>query len=125
MSQLLDDLRDARAKITDPEKWIKEAWFKTTDGMLTADASKDICCMCAVGAVACVTGYNPEDDDTIEDEREEQAFNALIYAAVELFPARACIYAGIAEFNDRSDTTHKEILAVFDRAIVNEENKNA
>lgn len=120
MSQLLDDLRAAREKITDPKNWFKGNWFQTNDGLETEDADVgNICCMCAIGAVACVTGLNPK--YTFSAPRDENAWAALDQATRELTNSR---FSDIVDYNDRTETTHEEILAVFDRAIANEEAKN-
>lgn len=89
---LKEDLIAAKALIDTPEKWTKN-YFRTDNG-----------CYCAVGAMDAATRPDPTFD------RGDAAHAAL----------RASLPEGeksITGFNDRSSTTHADVMALFDRAI--------
>ena len=94
-------LRDAKALIDTPEKWIKGHSRKVVNG---------VTCHCADGAVWSLTHLDPLDLNYFP------AVRALSVAAT----GRA-IADGHVWFNDRQSTTHADVMALFDRAIAAEE----
>lgn len=100
---LRDDLIAARALIDTPEKWCKGRWKDSTGRH------------CAFGAlVATLTPISgPEVDNG--DERKHACISALDAHAPS---------GGFIDFNDHPDTTHPEIMALFDRAIASAESSS-
>jgi len=97
---LKDDLIAAKALISTPDKWCKGI-----------DSGKN-CVMWAVGrATGTMTGNN---------NRWHEAEHALRKA----LPGH---YGGhpVVTFNDLPETTHADIMALFDRAIAAQEKPNA
>jgi hypothetical protein len=92
MSTVKENLIAAKALIDTPEKWIKGSFHKAG-------------CFCAVGALGMASNGNPENWGY--DERE---------ALLRALPVDAVAYS-VALFNDDPDTTHADIMALFDRAI--------
>lgn len=97
MASVKENLIAARALIDTPEKWGKGS-FRAVDG-----------CLCAVGALGVATTGNAHDWSA-------SAYNALYDALPET------AYAGVPSYNDNPNTTHAEIMALFDRAIAAQEN---
>lgn len=87
MGTVKENLIAAKALIDTPDKWIKHAFER--DG-----------CFCAVGAVR-----------TVQKAETGRALDALYEAADELCGR------GVMRFNDAENTTHADIMALFDRAI--------
>lgn len=90
-----DNLIAARALIDTPEKWGKEH-YEPRPG-----------CFCVSGALAKVYGVDPNPQNC-EAGPEYRA----LYAAVPNGP-----WSGPVNYNDHPDTTHADIMALFDRAI--------
>ena len=99
-------LRAARAKIDRPECWTKDIFAKSRHGALI-QMTQDSRLLtarkyCAEAAVWAVTG-----DD-------------INLAKVALEKLRQCLRGGwaiIYDYNDSTETTHADILALYDRAI--------
>lgn len=104
-SQLADDLRAARELIDTPEKWCKGKY---------GDAKS----MCALGACRAAFYGVPDHGQGRELRRGEYAadFNPLAEALY-----KANNRGGVDLFNDDPDTTHADIMALFDRAIAQSE----
>lgn len=91
MSQLQQDLTSARALIDTPEKWCHNASYRGEYGKAPMDA---------ISALVGVKG-GP-------------------YAQLLLVMMIAALpdpFMSITEFNDHPDTTHADIMSLFDRAI--------
>lgn len=111
-NQLVEDLMAARALIDTPEKWRKDdSW------------GHENCC--AIVATTRVT--NPGSEQHLFD-REVTAWWALYEALPgewkptgdeEEHPG-----ISVGEFNDHPDTTHADIMALYDRAIATAEAKS-
>jgi hypothetical protein len=86
-----DILREARALIDTPEKWIKGEYGR--DG-----------CFCAAASIDHVSQINPSTYDI-------KALVALYRNTPKPFEYELVAY------NDHPDTTHADIMALFDRAI--------
>jgi hypothetical protein len=113
MSDVVKALREAREKINTPDKWTKGVYARAADG---GDAENldwdevdenamwrsDPVCFCALGAI----GARENGPDYYSDE----VFNALRLALPNP-------YEETATFNDAPETTHADIMALFDRAI--------
>ena len=99
MPTVKENLVAAKALIDTPEKWLKGA-LTTGDGT----------CFCAMGAVGAAGGYNLLSNDT----------NPELAALIDSIPADFQLQGGrhqLVEFNDHPDTTHADVMALFDRAI--------
>jgi len=91
MTTVKDNLIAARALIDTPERWIK-------------GESRIGDCFCALGAIGVVSGPGAEPG----------LWNGCHEALAHAVP-NGDLY--VARFNDDPDTTHADILALFDRAI--------
>ena len=90
-----DDLIAAKALIATPEKWIKGEFER--DG-----------CFCARGAIQAVN---------LDSSREIDAEEALEAAVPRRARHRSKFVSSVSKFNDDPNTTHADIMALFDRAI--------
>lgn len=94
MSTLREDLIAAKALIDTPEKWGKGE-FEPRPG-----------CYCAVGAIWKVT------------DGEGTRYVAPVFALWKVLPGD---WTNAAGYNDDPETTHADIMALFDRAIATAE----
>lgn len=109
----LEVLKAARHLLSDPNRWTKRAYARAADG-LDIDATSDMAVsFCAIGAMRHVTGS----DSIVDNEEYGEAMVALNGAVV--WPGKLC---RTARFNDHPDTTHEDVLALYDRAIERLEN---
>jgi len=92
MSTVRENLIAARALIDTPEKWGKGS-YEPSHG-----------CYCALGAIDAV-------------EKTHGGFYASEATANALRSAIGNECFSIVDFNDAEETTHADILALFDRAI--------
>ena len=95
----LEVLKAARELISRPEAWTQGVWARDASGEKVLSTSREAVCWCALGAVtrsAC---------NALE---QEVAFTELRQGTTG--------FGGIGDFNDQS--SHGEVLALFDRAIV-------
>ncbi len=92
MKTTLDILRDARALIETPDRWIKGEYGRVLYGTQ---------CYCLVGAVD-----QASDLDTVQFNRAQKVLLAVVDED------------SIVDFNDAPRTTHGgDVMAAFDRAI--------
>lgn len=91
MTSVKENLIAARALIDTPEKWGKGK-YEVSSG-----------CYCAMGAL----GMAGHGDVIMFTDEEASALRAGMPSG----------YFSITRFNDRPNTTHADILALFDRAI--------
>lgn len=103
---LKDNLIAARALIDTPEKWTRHTFARNADGLPVNNDSEKAVCFCIMGAVGRVT----------------ECYSAAITPWREMTNALREANAitanfGIPHFNDRFDTTHADVLALFDEAI--------
>jgi hypothetical protein len=109
---VVDVLRAARERISDPERWTKGESAKNAQGEWTTASASDACRWCAVGAVWCEAGAT-----LMPGSPEIKALNA----AVRDLDGRRGVgeVSGwpVARFNDSKRTDHGEVLDLFDRAI--------
>lgn len=100
MATTVEVLQAARAKIEKPETWIKGDYARTApDGNPIGPACDNAKCWCTAGAVDAASDYTYT--------------NAWYYLTLAL-PSP---WVEIVHFNDAPDTTHDDVLALFDRAI--------
>lgn len=107
----IDFLKEARSRIEDPKRWIKEFYHREVDGVK---------CYCAVGAL----------DSTLEgiegfpfDDRLNWA-DEWSAARDALYNSRPAQFHNVPAFNDDPDTKHEDVLALYDRAIKEVETVN-
>lgn len=102
--EVADLLRRAKAKIATPERWTQYKVARNTRGGYVDPLNPEATCWCSVGALVAVRAdrYGP---------LYSRAVKALSIAAGY----------NIERFNDADETTHHQIVGVFDRAIAAEE----
>lgn len=100
-------LRKARALLEMQNHWTKRAFALNAEGYVTDPTGNDAVCWCSVGAIRRVAG------------------GAHRTAVIESTNALTACLSGryISEFNDDPNTTHADVLAMFDRAIARAETK--
>ena len=103
--KLADLLKAARSKIDAPEKWTRECYARGEDGFYADMHGADAVCFCAMGAVRSLIPNSPS-AWFVGDYVRNFINNHLPEG-----------YRSIPAFNDNLDTTHADVLALFDRAI--------
>lgn len=101
MGTLKEDLIKAKALIDTPEKWGK--------GKLLNETRQ----RCAIGAVEGACLHKPRLDNWDATLACRAALRRAAPSSFEFPRANS----SIAAFNDHPDTTHADIMALFDRAI--------
>jgi hypothetical protein len=116
--QLIDDLTAVRELLSDPARWTRRAYAKDANGGTFLQANDpEAVCWCLAGACHKVTGAasliqaldNPRTSRLKDAVRDEIAVSDVGCDPMAL--------SSIAAFNDDSDVTHADVLAVLDRAI--------
>jgi len=107
----LDRLRRARRLITDPRYWTQGAYARNIQGDECAPDEPPAFCFCTYGALARATGCRPFEVSTYAGE----ALDALVLTLNEDFDDMPI--ASIPEWNDNSQRTHADVLALFDKTI--------
>ncbi len=92
--------------LSDPKKWTQDVEARDSQGMPTDVNNNDTTCWCLLGAIAYIYGSEHHDskcsnlqraiDDTCSDGKS----------------------VNIIDFNDAHSRTHKEILAVLEKAQI-------
>ena len=95
----------ARAKIDTPQKWCKGSEALNSEGEPVDTTDEGAVCFCAFGAINAVTPRYLYNSD---------AKNALRVALGRSF---------ITDYNDRPETKHADIMALYDKAIEATEGK--
>ena len=98
MSAALEQLRDARALITDPAQWTEHTYARDRYGRAVDPCQPEAVCWCAYGAL------DRQGADECSDAREY--LRAAAEVLFDSFPA--CV-------ND--DDGHAAVLRMYDRAI--------
>ncbi len=93
-------LQDARDLIDHPDKWTKGTLY---------DQGR----YCMLGAI-----QQAEASTKQRVGSNHIARNRLLETGIAMFPSIS--FRGIASINDHPDTTHDDILAMFDKAILSE-----
>lgn len=101
---IVNILKAAREKIADPRKWTKK-YLYSPPGADVYNAK----CWCPIGAIYSVTNVNGD-------------FGLAAISALENFVPGCRV---LSDYNDNPRTTHADIIALFDRAIVAEEKRAA
>lgn len=104
MSTVRENLIAARALIDTPEKWGK------------GDYEPRPGCFCAAGAIAAAKGVEACPSSAEEGPEVDALESALNDLGDGLSP-----WASFVHFNDDYDTTHADVMALFDRAIAAQE----
>lgn len=116
-------LRKARKLIADPEHWTQGSYAREAqNGASTTIASDRARCFCSIGALE-RAAFDTSGYRLLWNPRQVGSYRA----------ARACLFDALADiapsfpvvvsFNDDLDTTHADVLALFDRAIALAEDK--
>jgi hypothetical protein len=108
----LQILKEARALISDPERWTQGEDARDEDGLPVHPDDSDAVCWCTLGALHRAAAGT--DDFSVFRE---------IQKAVEAFPGIRSQAHYAAKFNDAH--THAEVLAMFDAAISAKERRAA
>lgn len=110
MTDTLATLRAARALIADPARWCRGTEARDAQGFAVPGVSSVATCWCAIGAVrSAAGGYQWAD-----------AAYCLARALHPDAPNGFAAEHGIGEVeshNDDPETTHADVLAMFDTAI--------
>lgn len=119
MTTPIENLRAARALISDSEKWGQNYYALDLDGnpldrfRLGPDAASNVSCACALGALLLVGVKEHE----FLSSWEVRALAAAVPRPSLRDPTAISSYS-VWSYNDDDDaTTHADVLAMFDRAI--------
>lgn len=93
-----------------PEKWTKGSWARDAYGNHCKITSENAECFCIGGAVGRSVQYNHTGLYPID------MVNMVFEVLFNHLPEDG-LYEVLMDFNDHCDTTHQDILALFDRAI--------
>lgn len=109
MQQVIDALKAAREKISKPEHWTQNAFARDAKGQAVGELSGEACSYCAIGACYALRVHTIARsavgalEQTLRESGQESAF--------------------VAMFNDAEDTTHDDVLDLFDGTIQRLENQ--
>lgn len=106
MNEVQTVLITARALIDTPEKWTKGTYARDAEG-LSCSVDAEACSFCAMGAM-----YTAAPLYRAAPKRHTSYCGALGTLTKEC-PYSMCV----VDYNDDPDTEHKDIMALFDRAI--------
>ncbi|WP_454813801.1 DUF6197 family protein [Labrys neptuniae] len=106
----LEILKQARELISVPERWTRGESARDYNGDYVAENSPSAVCWCALGSMSAVNGGH--------GGGIYSAARDLLVQAISPIPAltEGGAIGIVAEFNDSH--THAEVLAAFDRAIL-------
>jgi len=104
VSQLLIE---AKAKIINPNSWIKRFTAEDENGIQVNSRHPNACKFCMVGALSSVAPHDYGTYSTYNYRSYTTAFKIL--SDVTLVP--------VSMFNDSPSTTHQDVLAAYDKAI--------
>lgn len=114
MEKLSDRLKKIQAKIDTPEKWTKGTRAKTSDGREVDIDDPRASCFCIIGAmenafIGYPLGANRHDvwRATVMGLRRDSG----------VFDTKR--FTSLVDFNDHEDTTHADVMVLFDAAIGN------
>lgn len=95
-------IQQARAKIADPQNWVRHVSARDSQNFPVSYGEPTACRFCIIGALA-------------SSESKPGEYNAAHKFLADLLPPE---YAGwLSSFNDAKSTQHADVLALFDRAI--------
>lgn len=105
-------LKIARKKLSSPDAWTKMQYAVLNSGECPLYAvNEDPVKACAIGWLEWATGIMHDDDDEFLPYRE--ALTACIPPDLGIFE--------VEEYNDKDQTKHEDIIAMYDCAIAKEE----
>lgn len=107
-NQVTQLLIEARKLIDSPDKWAKGAYARSAKGRATLVLSKKAVCYCSEGALHKVDSFEP---------LKQFGFLPVSAAAFSLLTASCPNNTNIVDYNDHPNTTHEEIMLVWDKAI--------
>lgn len=97
--EVVEQLQNARDLITDPNKWTKRSFAKDSHGNSVSATSSRAVCFCSIGAL-------------------EHVSNGIGYEkSLNILQSIAPLYTTVIVYNDSYNTTHDDILKLFDVAI--------
>ncbi len=96
-------LRAARERISDPARWTKHVEARNASGKECFPQSETAVCWCGVGAIWAESFTSDWDVDRMTAQMTLAAMTKR----------------SVSDFNDDPTTTHADVLAAFDKAIVN------
>ncbi len=109
-------LVDARAFLTPEPRWIKYAWAIDADGGSTNIQSLDAVAWCALGGLEhTLIRHNTESPIRCLMVARSAAMGWLDRAGAEIVGDGN--WESVDTYNDLADTTHADVLALYDRAI--------
>lgn len=100
MQTVKQALEKARKLLSDKSAWTKGAAARNAEGQQVLSTSPAATSFCAIGAISRVT--------------RKQTIESPVDALRSALPAG---FYAVSDFNDAEYTDHKDILALFDRAI--------
>jgi hypothetical protein len=118
----VDILRRARAILSEAGSWCQDAEALANDDTEVCPLSSCAVQFCALGATS-----RAADRELSREDFNGTVLEMLDRAAADLFPDRcdgAALPRTVAEVNDHANTTHGDVLRVFDRAIELAENRS-
>lgn len=96
-------LESAKALIIDPDRWTKSEYARSVNYEACSPNSDAAFCWCALGAVRKAGDFR-SDGNPGRDYLEKVIASDGKYISVD-------------DFNDLPDTTHSDVISLFDRAI--------
>lgn len=108
-------LKKAKNVIVDPTSWIKKLPASDEFGEECELESAEACRFCMDGALQ--TQFNLRELRTSGVPQYSDAVRCLNRAAHDRFPSRIEYFESFVWFNDHEDTTHDDVMQVFDDAI--------
>lgn len=103
----LDVLQGARELLADEAKWTKGVMARREDGVQVSAEDPRATCFCAFGAISKVAPQAPY----------ATAFDIRCRADKALYAVLPEGFSSVEDFNDADETTHADVLALFDRAV--------
>ncbi len=114
MTQAAETLRAAKALIDTPKKWTQHALARLGDDQSCFSHDPNAVCFCIIGAIS-----RAESDVACSIAAFRIASNTLLHLT------RSLGFHSVGDFNDHPDTSHTNVMALFDRAIALAEGKSA
>ena len=112
-------LKLARDKIKDPENWNKGKGAMDEDGYWCEPYADVACSWCALGAVRSVFPEDEFHDGAVNGmvQSFESVENRYAFNRVKGLLERFVQGSDVIKFNDLKETTHEDVMAMFDKTI--------
>ncbi len=104
----------AKALISTPDKWTKCALARDKDGKKCHYSQAEVICFCTLGAIGKVAWGILENSAKQYHMLEGESLRFLRRAVRQATDD----FLDVAEFNDKLERTHEDIMKMFDNAIV-------